>query len=100
VERSPAPGATTVPLTAAFTYRRLSEPPMQRSPSPKWMGEARMALPCRTIALAEGSWPEDVSTSASGTSVPLHVSCAPPVAAELSQPRPHVPLFEHGQGTA
>src|SRR6187549_635273 len=72
---------------------------MQRVPSPNTIGEARIVLPWSRIALAVGSWPEEFIVTVSGLTVPLATSSAPPVAAELSQPRPGAPKFAQGQAT-
>src|SRR6187399_1407760 len=77
---------------------RLSVPPMQRSPSPNPIGIPSTAEPCRKALEEVGSSPVEVSTTVSGLTVPLAVSRAPPVAAELSHPRPVAPVFAHGQG--
>src|SRR5262245_47433691 len=91
-----------LPPEAILTYIRLSCPPAQRTPSPNTCPAAITALPCSTMLDATGVSPCVVNTRLSVERFvnPLGVTNAPPVAEELSQPRP-VPTggFEHGQVT-
>src|SRR5262249_54574862 len=77
----------------------FSAPPMHCAPSPNVNGDGRTVPPWRKRLSAEGSSPDVVSTIVSGSTVPSAESLAPPVAAELSQPRPLDPPLPQGQGT-
>src|SRR5688572_2069735 len=98
---SPACGADSAPPTAGWTYSRLSVPPTQRRPSPKATG-AIDALPWRKMLLAVGSSPDAESSSVSFASeaLPAATRSAPPVPAELSQPRGLTPLLPQGQAAS
>src|SRR5690349_1509180 len=95
---SPVSGACTTPPLAIFTYRRLSAPVAQRTPSPKRKPFGSLRLPCTKIVGAFARSPELTSTSESEAGSPNPSSRAPPVSSELSQPRPSAPVLAQGQG--
>src|SRR5690348_12280934 len=90
------------PPEAVFTYKRLSEPPAQRTPWPNVTPEEISALPCSRMLVAVGFSSVVLNTTVSPPSeaVPVELNSAPPVAEELSQPRlPPEGGLAHGQAS-
>ncbi len=84
------------PPTAFVVNKRFKLPPTQRMPSPKRIGWPSDADPWNTSVGAFGISPPACSKIVSGLVAPVAFKRAPPVAAELSQPRLGNPALPHG----
>src|SRR6266850_7514161 len=96
-------GAETIPPEALWMYSRCRLPVTQRTPWPKMRPVGEFDGPVRKTERAEGFSPVEVkwTVSLDNEAFPVDVMTAPPVAAELSQPRLSPGGFcgfPHGQG--
>src|SRR5215208_3978380 len=90
-----------MPPDALRAAIRLSDPPTQRTPSPKTLPAETTALPCRKMHRTVGRTSDAVSTSVSGFDEPFAARKAPVEKKSLfKQPCPVVPVLPHGQADA
>src|SRR6185369_1876307 len=104
IDRSATPGAVAEPPAIPFTYKRFSEPPVQRTPPPNGTPPATSALPWRKMQdapecmLVPVKVIEPGSTeSATRSAVPVAERSAPGLPV-FAQPTPAPLGLPHTQG--